>query len=84
MDQHGLHNNDNNNGFIAFGTVLWMIAGISFFLALLFSIGLFQSLGNSSEFLNVRLEILVLLMGIFNATSISGTILIVSSKKQGL
>ncbi|MFX1285631.1 MAG: hypothetical protein ACFFB5_18470 [Promethearchaeota archaeon] len=79
MDQHILH--INNNGFITFGTILWMIAGISFFFALLFSIGLFQnlSLEGSSE---VRLEILLLLMGILNATSISGSIMIVSSKKQ--
>ncbi len=80
MDKPSIRN--KNNSLITFGTILWMIAGISFFLALLFSIGLFQSLGNSSEFLNVRLVILVLLMGIFNATSISGTILIVSNKKN--
>ena len=80
MDKLSIRNKNNN--LITFGTILWMIAGISFFFALLFSIGLFQSLGNSSEFLNVRLEILVLLMGIFNATSISGTILIVSNKKN--
>jgi len=81
MDQLSLRN--SNNGFITFGTILWMIAGISFFFALLFSLALFQSLfleGSSG----VRLEILLLLMGILNATSISGTIMLVSSKKQRL
>lgn len=81
MDQHSVHN--NSNGLVTFGTILWMIAGISFFLALLFSIGLFQSLSFEGSS-GVRLEILVLLMGIFNATSISGTIMIVSYKKQRL
>jgi len=68
-----------NTSLITFGIILWIIAIISFLGLLLYSIGLFQRLDYGGDF--ERLEFLVLLVGILNASSISGSILISSQKK---
>jgi len=68
-----------NTSLIIFGIILWIIAIISFLGILFFTIGLFQRLDYGGDF--ERLEFLVLLLGILNASSISGSILISSQKK---
>ncbi len=69
----------NNNSRKMFGSILWIIALICFFGVIMFSIGLFQRLPFGEE--SARLEFLVLLLGILNASSISGSIFLVSRKE---
>ncbi|MFX0013314.1 MAG: hypothetical protein ACFFB2_02395 [Promethearchaeota archaeon] len=68
-----------NTSLMILGVILWMIAAISLIGTFLFSIGLFQRLTYGGDF--ETLELLILLLGILNASSISGSILISSRKK---
>ncbi|MFX0124222.1 MAG: hypothetical protein ACFFAE_11340 [Candidatus Hodarchaeota archaeon] len=73
------HSQSNDNSRMLYGIILWIIALICFFGVLLFSIGLFQRLSYGDE--SSRLELLVLLLGLLNASSISGSIFLVSRKE---
>ena len=66
----------NNNSRKLFGSILWIIAVFSFIGLMLFSIGLFQRLPFGEE--SARLELLLFLLGILNASSISGSIFLAS------